>query len=101
MVKRELLMKLISQRLVHFRNLKGLTQKQVAERLAVPVTTYRNWEYGKAIRGEPYVALAQIFEISILELLTGSKPGKSEMLRALENLDKEVKNIREIALASE
>jgi transcriptional regulator with XRE-family HTH domain len=53
--------------------------KEVASALGVPVTTYREWEYGRKIVGEPYAALAQIFEISVYELITGEKISNEEI----------------------
>lgn len=61
----------IHHRLARLRLENGLTAKSVAEAIGVPVTTYREWEYGRAIRGEPYQKLAQLFNVSLCELLTG------------------------------
>ena len=69
-------MSTLSTRLKSYRVQKRLTMKQVASAINVPVTTYREWEYGRIIRGEPYVALAKVFEITVYELLTGVKSDK-------------------------
>lgn len=62
---------------------KGLTLREVAHRLNVPVSTYRDWEYGKALRGEPYEKLCEVFEISLDELLTGRVKEKRDLLGPL------------------
>jgi transcriptional regulator with XRE-family HTH domain len=57
------------KRLRRLREARGLSVKEVALRLEVPLTTYREWEYGRAIRGEPYVQLARILGVSLCGLL--------------------------------
>lgn len=57
-----------------------MTIRNVAEKIGVPATTYRDWEYGNAITGEPYVKLAEVFEISIYELLTGNRPDRNKII---------------------
>lgn len=45
--------------------------REAARRIGVPETTYREWEYGRAIRGEPYPKIAAAFGVS-LEVLFGA-----------------------------
>lgn len=66
-------MKTLSQRLKYFRQQKNLTVTQIARKLEVAVSTYRDWENGRAILGEPYVKLADIFGISLHRLMTGQE----------------------------
>ncbi|MDR3608445.1 MAG: helix-turn-helix transcriptional regulator [Oligoflexia bacterium] len=86
----------IGNRLRKLRTENRFTLSQVARQVGVPVSTYRDWEYGKAIQGEPYAKLAQAFGVSIEELLGGEKAlQKPEMrsdilgllLNARKNLD--------------
>lgn len=46
-----------------------LTMKQAAKLIGVPETTYREWEYGRAIRGEPYLQIAKAYGVSLEYLL--------------------------------
>ena len=73
----------ISERLTKLRGQRGLTLREVAEYVGVPTSTYRDWEYGKAIRIEPYVKLAELYEIGVEELLTGKCTTRREALHAL------------------
>ena len=43
--------------------------REAARRIGVPETTYREWEYGRAIRGEPYVKIALAFGVTLDALL--------------------------------
>ncbi len=43
--------------------------RDLARLINVPETTYREWEYGRAIRGEPYVKLAKALGVSLEDLL--------------------------------
>lgn len=56
------------QRLKKLRLRAAFSQKQVAERAGVSASTYRDWEYGKKIKGEPYADLASALNVSITEL---------------------------------
>jgi transcriptional regulator with XRE-family HTH domain len=49
--------------------------RETAKLIGVPETTYREWEYGRAIRGEPYLKIARAFGISVEELfVTDEEP---------------------------
>ena len=75
----------LGSHLKQLRARKKLTLREVAELLDIPVSTYRDWEYGKAIQGEPYVKLAKIFGVSLSELLMDAPAAsRDDLLRALE-----------------
>lgn len=90
-------MESFSSRLKKLRLRKHLSQKEVAFEIGVPPSTYRDWEYGKKIVGEPYVELAEAFGVSLSELLTGKEVDKSELLRSVDELDRMIKIIQKIA----
>ncbi len=81
------------ERLKRFRNSRNLSIANIATKTGVPTSTYREWEYGRSITGgEPFVKLANAFDVSVYELLTGEKPNIDELLQdistAIEHLDK-------------
>lgn len=86
-------MSTFSKRLIAFRNAKEMSINQVAKKLGVSPSTYRTWEYGASIKGEPYVELAKIFDVSLNELLTGEKSSIEIYLTKIED---QVKFIRSI-----
>lgn len=57
------------KRLRNFRENRRLSMRELARLINVPETTYREWEYGRAIRGEPYVKLARALGVSLEDLL--------------------------------
>ena len=57
------------KRLRDFREGRRLSMRELARLINVPETTYREWEYGRAIRGEPYVKLARALGVSLEDLL--------------------------------
>jgi len=61
----------------------GLTIREVAFAIQVPISTYRDWEYGKAIQGEPYVKLAKVFNVSLEKLMLGEDKVNPEVLKHL------------------
>jgi hypothetical protein len=68
--------------------------KEVARRIRVPETTYREWEYGRTIRGEPYVRIAETLGVSVHELLTGKRSGHREILRNLDGAEARLRRLR-------
>lgn len=89
----------LNKRLRVLRTKKGLTMKEVAQAVEVPLSTYREWEYGRAIQGEPYTKIAKALSISLSELLTG-RSGNSEAWREIEKIEEHVKNLRHVLSAT-
>ncbi len=68
-------MKTLGQRLKIFRTKTTLSAREVASQVGVSVSTYRDWENGRAIKGEPYTKLAEVLGVHVLEVLEGRRPG--------------------------
>jgi len=67
------------QRLYEARELKGLSLRQVAEALDVPLNTYANWERRNVgIKPEYLAALAKILEVSTEQLIGAATPPKRD-----------------------
>jgi DNA-binding XRE family transcriptional regulator len=47
------------QRLKQLREERRLNVKEAAKLIGVPMTTYRDWEYGRAVTGETYVKISK------------------------------------------
>lgn len=59
----------LGKRLRALRTKRNLNAEEVARRLKVAPSTYREWENGRAIKGDrAYVALAEVFAIPLSEL---------------------------------
>jgi transcriptional regulator with XRE-family HTH domain len=56
------------KRLRSLRVLHRLSLKEASLLIGVPVTTYRDWEYGKRIQGQPYINIARAFGITLNQL---------------------------------
>lgn len=74
---------------------KGLSLKQISLRAGVPVSTYREWEYGRKIIGEPYLQLSLALEMSLFELITGRKPQKRGILAKLDEINLICRDLKE------
>ena len=81
-------------RLRRLRKTRGLSVKEMTKALKVPESTYREWEYGRAIQGEPYLKLSEVLEISVYELLGGDKTEATAIFSTLEGLEAEIKKVR-------
>lgn len=66
----------IGPRLKKFRKQREFSAALVARRMGVPVSTYRRWEAGGVIAGEPYVKLARVLGVSLYELFGAPAPNK-------------------------
>lgn len=88
-------MKNLGKRIQTLRVNKGLSQKAVAEKLGIAASTYRDWEYGKQIKGEPYLALAQVLQVSLTELMTGNtEVTTSKIMQDLREIQRIVESIQ-------
>ena len=81
----------LGERLRYLRTQRNLSISEVARYVGVSVSTYREWEYGRGIKGEPYLKLAILFDVNLTYLLTGKD---SEVFEQLEEIEKIVRNIR-------
>lgn len=89
----------LSSRLKRLRKEKNLSVKDVAEKINVPLTTYREWEHDRKIVGEPYIELARVFEVSVYELITGEKSSGKEVSKSLEIIELELNKLKETLLS--
>lgn len=92
-------MEKLSVRLKKLRIRKGFSQVYLAKLINVPVTTYRDWEGGKAITGEPYPFLAQHLDVSISYLITGQQTDVNDILNYIDKVIDDVKNLRKSVIA--
>ncbi len=81
----------LGKRLKRIRESKKLSISEVARAIGVSPSTYREWEYGREMKGEPYMKLAEIFGISLVKLMTGKD---TEIEKELIEIERHVKNIR-------
>jgi transcriptional regulator with XRE-family HTH domain len=75
-----------SKRLRYYRNKKKLTVKEMAAAIEVPITTYREWENGRSVSGEPYEKIAEVLDISLLELITGESSNPNKILQQVDDI---------------
>ena len=87
-----------SERLKYFRTKKKLSVAQCAQMIGVSVSTYRDWENGRSISGEPYYKIANVFGVSLSELFgAGTTELSTELLSIMfivEEVSKSIKNLR-------
>ena len=88
----------ISEQLKKFRNKANLSAAECAESIGVSPSTYRDWENGRSISGEPYTKVAKVFGISLSELFGLNERELSIELReldiALKRASNHIKKIR-------
>lgn len=89
-------METFAQRITKRRTTIGLTQRQVAEALGVPLSTYKEWEYGRRVQGEGvYVKLSEVLEVNLRTLLTGEfQHEKDELIKKVQNVVRQMNEIK-------
>jgi transcriptional regulator with XRE-family HTH domain len=87
-------MEKLNVRLKKMRNTKGLTINELSLRTGISPSTYKEWEAGRQIRGEPYAKLALALEVSVHELITGEKPKSKQIFEILDQVEVMITNLR-------
>jgi transcriptional regulator with XRE-family HTH domain len=82
-----------AKRLKSLRTKRGFSASETARNAQVPITTYRDWEEGREIQGQPYLKLATALDVSLYELMTGHCP-KVEVRKNLEQIEASLKRIK-------
>lgn len=88
----------ISERMKMRRIKLGLKAKDIASVVGVSESTYRDWEYGRKIQGEPYIKIADALDMSILELLDIKTTDFSKFILAVDEIEKQIRSIRKIVM---
>lgn len=84
----------MNKRIKKYRELAGISQREAACLIGVPVSTYREWEYGRQIRDyKSYIKIAKAFNIS-LDTLFGLKGIDSSLEGDFDQIDKLLRSIR-------
>jgi transcriptional regulator with XRE-family HTH domain len=85
----------LHKRLKRLREARQISTAEMARQIRVPMTTYREWEYGRSIKGEPYLAIAKVLEVGVYELLCGEKvSSKRELLETLDGAVDSLQRLR-------
>ncbi len=75
---------------------KRMTIKEVAGRIKVAPSTYRDWEYGRKVSAEKLGMLSDLFEISTPELIGRSQESGSELSKVIQLLEESLLRLRKI-----
>jgi transcriptional regulator with XRE-family HTH domain len=84
---------IFGQRLKALRIARKLKAEEVALLLGVAPSTYREWENGRAVTGQPYVEMANAFRVGIHELMGISDP-RTKILCKLTEIEAIIQDIR-------
>jgi transcriptional regulator with XRE-family HTH domain len=86
-----------SQRLARIRKSRKMSVTELTSRVGISVSTYRAWEYGRAVQGpDAFVKLSRALEVSLEELMAGTQP---KMALALEKIERSERLLAEARLA--
>ena len=82
-----------SKRLKAHRLKKDISASEMARLIGVPITTYRDWEAGREIQGQPYLKISEALGISLYELMTVENP-KEKIVQGIEMIESILKMIK-------
>lgn len=86
--------KQLGARLKNFRLRAGFSAEEVSRKVGVASTTYREWENGRAISGEPYEKLARVLGVTVYQLLGIQEINLHEIANELEKIEKLIQNLK-------
>lgn len=84
----------LSERLKHFRELRGFSASEMARLIGVAQSTYSDWENGKGLRLPPFQQISQVLAISVTELVTGQRTATGELLSEIEFVEEKLHSIK-------
>lgn len=90
-------METMGERLKRLREGKNLSISEVSRMTKIPISTYREWEYGREIKGEPYAKLAAVFNVTIHELITGESTNEADFFAAITNVENALGKLKKCA----
>lgn len=94
----EFIMEAFHTRLRRLRKMRGLSMSALSREIGIPPSTYRDWEYGAAILGQPYIKLAAALNVSLYQLLGSEKSENQNLLDLLDKLDSTIKELKKEVL---
>ena len=68
--------------------------KEVAAGVGVSLSTYREWEYGRRILGEPYPKIADTLGVGLGELFGAKKPAKHKAMNEIEKIELHLRSLK-------
>jgi transcriptional regulator with XRE-family HTH domain len=74
-------------KLKRLRKEKGLSMKALSQKIGVPASTYRDWEYGASVLGQPYIKIAEALDVSLHQLLGNERPKNESLLKLIARLE--------------
>lgn len=84
----------LGKRLKASRLKKDLSIEEVATRAGVAPSTYREWESGRAITGNPYAQLSSILGVGVYYILGIEDKSKDELFTCLNELEKCIQRLK-------
>lgn len=73
---------------------KGWSQAQVARKLLIPGSTYRDWEAGRKIPAGALTLISRIYGTSVSQLLGQKQEANVELAKALEHFELASKHLK-------
>ena len=84
----------LNSRLRRLRKSRNISATEMARRIEVPPSTYRDWESGRAAKFPPLLQISQVLAISVTELVTGQVEPTPQVLEEIEQIEKKLREIR-------
>lgn len=84
----------LGKRLKAARLERNFSIEEVALRLGVSPSTYREWENGRAITGNPYSQLSSVLGVGVYHILGIEDKSKDELFTCLNELEKCIQRLK-------
>lgn len=86
----------LGKRLRKFRLEKRLTIDAIAKRIDVAPSTYREWESGRAITGNPYSELARELGVSVYQILGIEDQSRDAIVKYINEIERTIDRLKSL-----
>lgn len=84
----------LGHRLRLFRVNRGLSIESVATKVGVAPSTYREWENGRAVSGNPYAKISDALGVGVYQILGIHDESKNQLFACLVELEKSIQHLK-------
>lgn len=84
----------LAQKIRQLRIERKMTLKETAKYLGVPVSTYRDWEYGRKMPADAILKLAETFDVPMSAFSKREKSPGADLQRAIDLMEEALRIVR-------
>lgn len=84
----------LAQKIQQLRLERKMTLKETAKLLEVPVSTYRDWEYGRKMPADAILKLAEAFNVPMTIFAKNEASNRADLRKAIDLIEEALRIVR-------